>query len=197
MAIAHKTYIPVDEREEVRKDPVMRGLRVLIAHSSPLFRRHLRNGLKSLGFEITEVGDGIALLHLLAAVMSSEENTRYPQLIITDVNLPGNPGIHILTDLRRASITIPFILLGSGPTRVSAKLVRLLHRAVFVTLPVRWGGFLRALYTLLYKAGDLSVRPPLYGRPSLYAPGPWMHDQLIGKRVSRDQELRARERISP
>ncbi len=197
MAFGQKTYLPGKERDGLRKVPAMRGLRVLIAHHHPMFRHHLRNGLKSLGFAVTEVEDGYGLLDALAAEMSGDKQSGYPHLIVADVNLPGSRSIHILADLRRDGVKIPFILLASGPTRVTARQVRELHRAVLVTLPVHWGFFLSSLYALLYDAGDFNIRGPGYGRSAPIMPPAWLSDQLIEKRVSKDQEHRARERIIP
>jgi len=112
------------------------------------------------------------------------EKTRYPQLIIADVNLPEYGYPHPDRSATRG-MKIPFILLASGPTRVSAKLVRLLHRACS-SLCRCAGRILSALYALLYEAGDLAserlctVALPVCAR-ALDA------HQLIEKRVSRDQ----------
>ena len=47
------------------------------------------------------------------------------------------------------------------------------------------------VYAVLYEAGDINIRAPLYGRHSSFAPAPWMHDALIAGRSTRDQGLRA------
>ncbi|KFE69974.1 response regulator [Hyalangium minutum] len=85
-------------------------LRILVADDQPEMRRLIRGALVRDGYEVVEVANGPALIHALISGLL-EEQTRAPDLIITDVRMPGMTGLEVLARLRREAWSIPFILI--------------------------------------------------------------------------------------
>lgn len=85
-------------------------LRILVADDQPEMRRLIRGALVRDGYEVVEVANGPALIHALISGLL-EEQTRAPDLIITDVRMPGMTGLEVLARLRREDWSIPFILI--------------------------------------------------------------------------------------
>nr|WP_276203615.1 response regulator [Hyalangium minutum] len=81
-----------------------------MADDQPEMRRLIRGALVRDGYEVVEVANGPALIHALISGLL-EEQTRAPDLIITDVRMPGMTGLEVLARLRREAWSIPFILI--------------------------------------------------------------------------------------
>jgi PAS domain S-box-containing protein len=75
-----------DHREAtVAAEPVVgRGERVLVVEDEPMVREQTAGTLRRLGYEVLEVGDGLAALELLAGGSRVD-------LVLSDVVMPGGP----------------------------------------------------------------------------------------------------------
>lgn len=86
-------------------------VRVLIADDNADMRDYLSHLLRTTGYEVSEVADGQQALEAI--------NTRAPDLLISDVMMPGLDGLQLLAALRRDQRTaaLPVVLLSAraGP----------------------------------------------------------------------------------
>jgi CheY-like chemotaxis protein len=84
--------------------------RVLVAEDDLEMRRLVCRAMRRAGYEVTEVADGRALISTLIHLMTQAPGSM-PDLIISDVRMPGCTGLEVLARLRRSDATIPVILI--------------------------------------------------------------------------------------
>lgn len=80
--------------------------RVLIADDEEALRRFLRRYLEGLGYEVRTAADG---REAMAAIDELE-----PDLLITDLHMPGMDGYELLRALRSAGAAFPIIAVSGG-----------------------------------------------------------------------------------
>jgi DNA-binding response OmpR family regulator len=85
---------------------------VLVVEDDPLISDFLARGLRASGFSVTVADDG-----RLAYRLGLNEEI---DLVILDMGLPGEDGLQVLTELRRAGRTMPVIVLTGLPERDAA-----------------------------------------------------------------------------
>ncbi len=85
--------------------------RVLLAEDDADMRGLLASTLRKDGYEVIEAKDGVELLHLVEKEVLHSKNGPAVNLIISDMRMPGQTGIEVLTDLRKAKGATPFILI--------------------------------------------------------------------------------------
>jgi DNA-binding response OmpR family regulator len=89
------------------------GSRVLIVEDEPAIRRVIARAARKAGFVAVEAASIGEALSVVAAVAID--------VVVSDVNMPGNGGIELLRELRRRGLEIPVILItGSPDVRTSA-----------------------------------------------------------------------------
>ncbi|RKH60098.1 response regulator [Corallococcus llansteffanensis] len=102
-----------------------RAPRILIADDQPEMRALIRKMLVRRGYEVVEASDGPGLVQLLIDGLTADES-RAPDLIITDVRMPGFTGLEVLARLRREQWTTPVILITAfGDTQLHREALRL------------------------------------------------------------------------
>lgn len=79
--------------------------RVLLAEDQPAMRTLLAMALRKLGWEVREVGDGAQLLRALA--LGDDE----PDLIVTDLHMPGVDGLEVLSRLQLTGWSTPVLVI--------------------------------------------------------------------------------------
>jgi PAS domain S-box-containing protein len=81
--------------------------RVLIADDNADMRQYLSNLLRTSGYEVSDVGDGLMALEAI--------HSQVPDLVISDVMMPGLDGLQLLTALRSDPRTaaLPVLLLSA------------------------------------------------------------------------------------
>lgn len=84
--------------------------RILVAEDDGEMRRLLVSALARDGYDVLPAPNGIELLADLAASLLDPEERR-PDLIITDVRMPGVSGLDILAGLRADGWRMPVILI--------------------------------------------------------------------------------------
>lgn len=87
----------------------MKRLHVLVAEDDPDIRHLMALGLRCDGYKVVEVNDGAQLLERVASSML-ERAIDPPDLIVSDVRMPGFSGLTILSGLRSAGWKTPVIL---------------------------------------------------------------------------------------
>jgi DNA-binding response OmpR family regulator len=95
---------------------VRRLFRVIVAEDDTDMRSLIAGALRKDGFDVSEVADGAKLLIEIV----SRPVASIPDLVISDVRMPVSSGVQVLRGLRKAGVSIPFILVtafGDAPTR--------------------------------------------------------------------------------
>ena len=95
----------MDDKAERSAEP-----RVLVAEDDREMRRLVCRAMRRAGYQVTEVEDGRALVSTLSQLMTQAPE-RMPDLIISDVRMPGCTGLEVLARLRRSETAIPVILI--------------------------------------------------------------------------------------
>lgn len=87
--------------------------------------RHFIAGLlEDEGYDVVALEDGRALLKYLNPLINGVEGIRPPDLLISDIQMPGATGLEALSALRRAGVLVPAILLtafGDAATHAAAQ----------------------------------------------------------------------------
>ncbi len=107
-------------------------------------RSMLSRALQRSGYDVIEAADGAAGLAAL--------ESRLPQLVVTDIIMPGKEGLELIMDLRRTHPDIPIIAISGGgrlEPSVHLKLAQASGAARIFEKPLQLEAFLEAVNTLL------------------------------------------------
>ncbi len=91
-----------------------RPVRIVVAEDDDEMRTLLASALRRDGYEVIEVNTGDQLLHELGNELL-QPSTMRPDLIVSDIRMPGCTGIEVLAGLRRADWATPVILITAFP----------------------------------------------------------------------------------
>jgi len=80
---------------------------VLLAEDDPDMRALMAWTLRADGYEVQEVADGDELLRVLGTV---EDGSERPDLVVSDVQMPGASGLEVLARLRASRTPLPVLL---------------------------------------------------------------------------------------
>jgi DNA-binding response OmpR family regulator len=128
--------------------------RVLVVEDDPLISDFLAKGLRDSGFSVLVADDGEVAFRLGV----SEDF----DIVILDMGLPGEDGLEVLTDLRRAGRTMPVIVLTGLPERDAATC---LERGAddYMRKPFDVGELLARIHTRLRPPGSSAGVRLTYG----------------------------------
>jgi CheY-like chemotaxis protein len=85
--------------------------RVVIAEDDADLRSMIVVALRVTGVDPVEAQNGAELLDQVSEALLTGDASRGPDLVISDVRMPGLTGLGILTGLRQANWSRPFILM--------------------------------------------------------------------------------------
>jgi DNA-binding response OmpR family regulator len=108
-----QTWAPAEEKR-----------RVIVAEDDLDLRDVIAGALRSAGFEVREVENGPALLSVLAPRTTDHEVGPRPDLVVSDLRMPGLTGMSVLGGLRERDRQLPFILItafGDDATHATAR----------------------------------------------------------------------------
>lgn len=109
-----------------------RRLRVLLAEDDQDVRMALTHMLEMSGYEVLPVANGAEMLDVLAASILLEANASAPDIIITDVRMPGFNGLSIIEGLRANGWTQPVIVMSAFEDEdLRERIARMEHTAFF------------------------------------------------------------------
>jgi DNA-binding NtrC family response regulator len=112
----------------VHSQPDIMSVRVLVADDDAEMRRMLAVLLKRHGFDVESAADG----NQVEQKLENMDEKEVPDLIITDVRMPGPSGLHILDRVRRRfPETQVIIITAFGDPRLHARAEQLGAAAVF------------------------------------------------------------------
>lgn len=85
--------------------------RVIVAEDDPDVRRLVVVALRGHGYDIIEARTGAELLDELGQFLISGEGTGRPDVIISDIRMPGFTGLEIVAGLRQAEWSTVLVLM--------------------------------------------------------------------------------------
>lgn len=88
-----------------------RASNILIADDDDDLRALVTSGLRMDGHHIIAARDGVELLEYIASTLIFDETAAYPDLILTDIRMPGFSGMSVLAGLRDQRWTTPIIVM--------------------------------------------------------------------------------------
>ncbi|MFU8805337.1 MAG: response regulator [Bradymonadaceae bacterium] len=110
--------------------------RVSIAEDNDDMREILRDVLTYAGFEVRTVIDGSELLELLEPMFRGDPDCWKPDVIVSDICMPGAKTFRVIRDLRDSGWNTPLIFMsGLRDPRLEGIIERLGH-AIFIEKPV-------------------------------------------------------------
>ena len=145
---AHESARGSAARIDVQGQVATHPIRILLAEDDYELRRLLARILRNEGYEVVEAEDGTRLHDLLTTSLV-DRHLEPPDLVLSDVKMPGFSGLRILAGLREANWGMPFVLLtafGSDGLRTEA--VRLGATAI-LDKPIDPEGLCAVLRTVL------------------------------------------------
>jgi DNA-binding response OmpR family regulator len=99
---------------------------IVVADDDDDMRSLLSSLFRADGFVVSEAKDGQELLSMLVAKTAPDGTPIAPDLVVTDVQMPGATGIRVLSHVRRAHPTVPVILITAfGSVELHAQARRL------------------------------------------------------------------------
>ena len=155
-----------------------KGARLLVVDDDPDMLRLLSMRLNSVGYQVTAVTSAESALTQL--------EIEHPQLVLSDVRLPGRDGLALFDEIRKHHPTLPVILLTAHGTIPDA--VEATARGVFTYLTKPYDG--RELLDKIAQALALGAPPTT---PSKSGDESWRSD--IVSRSNRMAELLAEARM--
>lgn len=84
------------------------AMRIVLAEDDDDMRSILSSALRRDGYEVIEAADG---RELLSRLQDDEAATTRPNLVISDVRMPGLSGMQVLATLRASDFATPVILI--------------------------------------------------------------------------------------
>ena len=125
--------------------------RILVADDEPLFLRTTAELLRKAGFECACAADGKAALQALAR--------EHFDLVLSDLNMPGNLKLELLREGRRQWPEIPLIIITGAPSLPTAIESVRLGITDYLLKPVKYDDLLASVRrALAHRAGS---RPPM------------------------------------
>jgi CheY-like chemotaxis protein len=123
--------------------------RILVADDDPMVREVLAWQLIAQGYRVTQASDGLAALAQLEA-------GSVPDLLVTDLAMPGMNGLMLIQEARRHRPGLPALLLtGYAEGNVADRIVGLQPgRTALLRKPVSNGELTRHAATLLSAPGE-------------------------------------------
>ena len=110
--------------------------RILVAEDNEATKWALRRLFESTGYSVVTVSDGSEMLYELEPVILEEPQAAPPDLILTDVRMPGIDVFRVVEQLRALGLETPVLVVtGYANDRVRHR-VHKLGRALFFEKPV-------------------------------------------------------------
>ena len=110
--------------------------RVVVAEDQPEMRALIANMFRREGYAVTEARDGSDLLDLLIETLDNKTNPKIPDLIVTDIWMPGCSGLEVLARLRRFAWSTRVIVITAFGDQTTHTEARRLGAALVLDKPL-------------------------------------------------------------
>ena len=128
--------------------------RLLIAEDDTQTREALVELFERSGYDVRAVEDGSSLLYRLEPMLLSEPGHWPPDLIMTDVRMPGLDAVNIIEELRDVGWQTPVIVItGFGDDDLRERIAGLTH-ASYYEKPVDADEIDQAVQQAIYRVHD-------------------------------------------
>ena len=117
----------------------------LIVEDDDRIRELITMLMQSEGFEVLEMGDGMAALKYLAACEVYRDDVRRPDLVIADIQMPAFSGLDLLMGMREHRMRPPVMLVTGVTDEEVHREAQRLGAAQVITKPFDVDAFLRAV----------------------------------------------------
>jgi CheY-like chemotaxis protein len=97
--------------------------RILLAEDHRETRALLASTLRAQGYEVVEAANGYEFISVVSEAWLGH-TTRFPDLVITDIRMPGPNGLRVIESLRKTYWAIPVIVItafGDDATHAEAR----------------------------------------------------------------------------
>jgi CheY-like chemotaxis protein len=111
--------------------------KILIAEDHAAFREVLSERLRAEGYDVVEVSNGVTLADVFSHSLDDDDNPRSPDLVLSDIRMPGGSGLVALEQLRRDDPMTPVILMTAFGDAETHLLARRLGANEVIDKPVR------------------------------------------------------------
>ncbi len=120
--------------------------RVLLADDDHAMRGMLESALLRAGFEVESASNGA---ELLARLDAADRDSRAPELIVSDICMPGLTGLDVLTRVRQRFPTVPVILITAFGDALTHRRARSLGAVEVIDKPFDLGLLCRRITNIL------------------------------------------------
>jgi DNA-binding response OmpR family regulator len=96
---------------------------ILLAEDHRETRALLASTLRAQGYDVVEVASGYEFVSVISEAWLGR-TTRFPDLVITDIRMPGPSGLRVIDSLRKTYWAIPVIVItafGDAETHAEAR----------------------------------------------------------------------------
>lgn len=129
----------------------MDPIRILVADDEPGIRRSLQLILAARGHSVDTAENGGEALEKVRAAVAED---RPPQLLVTDIQMPGLSGLEMLETLRQEGIDLPTLVISGYGDRESVAELRRHGCRHFIDKPFNPDQVVEAVQRVLEDAGD-------------------------------------------
>lgn len=120
--------------------------RVLLADDDDAMRGMLESALLRAGFEVECASNGA---ELLARLDAADRDSRAPELIVSDICMPGLTGLDVLTRVRQRFPMVPVILITAFGDALTHRRAHALGAVEVIDKPFDLGMLCRRIASLL------------------------------------------------
>lgn len=96
-----------------QEGPTDRSLRILLAEDDDDVRRELTQLLRRAGHLVQDVANGVELLDAISSLILHDRDEPQPDVIVTDVRMPGFNGLSLVEGLRANGWRQPVIIISA------------------------------------------------------------------------------------
>lgn len=121
--------------EPGRPGRAMRRTHVLLGEDDTTLRRLLAVALNRAGYAVTEAADSESLLDYVTRALLVPGRVPHPDLIITDVCMPGLTGLDVAAAITRAGCITPLIVMTAFGDRATRERARRLGAVAVLDKP--------------------------------------------------------------